>query len=46
VRADRPRRDEQLLSDRAVGQSFRGELGNLEFLGGELIAGFGVATPA
>jgi hypothetical protein len=36
----------ELLADFAVGEAFGGEVGDLEFLRGELVAGGGVAAPA
>ena len=38
-------RQEQSLTDLAIGQTLRGELGDLKLLGGELIAGIRPARP-
>ena len=46
VRADRAVRDVELLSDLAVGEAFGGEVSDLEFLRGQLVAGGEVAPPA
>jgi hypothetical protein len=46
MRAHRPRRDEQLLTDLTVGESLGRQLGDLQLLRRQLIAGFRHATAA
>src|ERR1700745_2332882 len=46
VRADRAVREEQALADLAIREPLRRELGDLQLLGGELIACLGHTAPA
>jgi hypothetical protein len=46
VRPDRSVREIQLLADFAIGETLGGELGDLELLGGQLIASLGNTAAA